>query len=318
MSPKRAPKAPPAPARSPAKKAPRPASTKKKEAPPKPAAKKELTSPNQKPKPASKNVTQQLSSLLQDLSAPARSIVDFVVGPICGLESLHKIGFSLINATPFLLAVYVNRLDVVQLLVAHSVNTKAASQDNATALHIASRSGQLEMVRYLVVQCGLDVHAVDKDQRTSLHWAIIGGNSNVALLLLEHGADPYACDASKCTPLHWACYQGLVDVAQVLMQKNANIDAVDRIGRTPLHLAISNYRNVVALLLLELGADPNHSDDNQWTPLHWACCNGLVDVAQVLIKKGASTSALRGGETPLDFAISSKHSELALLLGARP
>lgn len=156
MPAKRAPKMPTAPAHSSAKKAPRPANTKKKQAPPK------LVAKIKEREYVLRGVTNKLISLLRSKSATAQSIVDFIVGPECGLESFHEQrGFN--GSTPFLMAVKSCRLDVVKLLISeHSPNILAAAQGN-TAMHIASLSspsddtavalgsylGNLEMVRYL-------------------------------------------------------------------------------------------------------------------------------------------------------------------------
>lgn len=253
MSPKRAPKASSSAQAS--KKAPRPTSTKKKQAPLKQPVKKKESQPLkvQKPKPAPKIVTQHLASLLKDPSAPAESIVNFVVEPTCGLESLHNWSYFE-KISPFLLAVEAGRLDVVQLLVSkHSANTKAVAVENLTALHIASQNGNIEMVRYLVEQCGLDVQAVDVFDRMSLYWALFHSHSDVALLLLELGADPKHPNRQGWTPLHWACMRGLVDVARVLIAKGASQDTVDAQSKTPLDIAVEWQHSEVAALF---GARP--------------------------------------------------------------
>lgn len=176
----------------------------------------------------------QLLNLFHDQSASARSIVDLIVGPSYGLENEHKF---FVNRTPFLIAVYAGRLDVVQLLVSeHSVNTKAVDSSQLTALHIGANQSSL-MVRYLVEQCGLDINARDKDNHSPLHWAIIQKNNNVALLLLELGADPTLLDKNKYTPLHHSCKYGLVNVTQKLLEKGASPRAVNCEGKTPVDLA---------------------------------------------------------------------------------
>lgn len=271
-------------------------------------------------------VSQRLIDLLNDQSATARSITEFVMGPSCGLESIHKIkNFN--NVTPFLLAVEANRLDVVQLLVAEfPVNIKevaAYSQiaTNYTAIHIATRNGHLEMTRYLVEQCGLDMDACDSWRRMPLHWAISSGHSDAALLLLELGANPCLPDNNgKWTPLHLACREGQVDVVQQLLAEGGDIDFKNDYGASSLLVAIHSSRCEVILLLLELGADPNKAYGfDKWTPLHHACSLGLVDVARLLLAEGASRDALnKNGKTPLDLANKAHQTKLAALLGTTP
>lgn len=223
----------------PAKKAPRPANTTKKQAPQKTAA----TKP--KSGPIDPKITVQLQKLLSDPSASARSIVDFIVSPNCGLEKRHKFG----NNTSFLLAVDANRVDVVQLLVAeHAVNTKAVREGKYTAVHVATFRGYSEMIKCLVEQCGLDINAIDKYGQSPLHKATAYSKSDIALLLLELGADPNI-SSGHFPPLHYACTNNLVDVVRLLLKKGASTCALDANGKTPLELAVQHgHSELVALL----------------------------------------------------------------------
>lgn len=56
-----------------------------------------------------------------------------------------------------------------------------------TALHIASRTGDVEGVR-LLVKCGADCNALTRDHYTPLHLAVKEGYDDVIELLLDHGA----------------------------------------------------------------------------------------------------------------------------------
>ncbi len=56
-----------------------------------------------------------------------------------------------------------------------------------TALHIASRLGNTDIVA-LLLQQGAAVDAATKDQYTSLHIATKDGQEEVAAILLDHGA----------------------------------------------------------------------------------------------------------------------------------
>lgn len=144
------------PKRNSAKKAPRPASTKKKQqqVSPNPTELKEVTN-------VPHSSTLHLYNMLRDQSESTDSIIDFIVGPNCGLENKHTWGcFPKESYSSFHMAVGACRLDVVQRLVSdYSVDTGEEPGQSTTALGRASSTGCLEMVKYLVEHCGHDVMA---------------------------------------------------------------------------------------------------------------------------------------------------------------
>lgn len=71
------------------------------------------------------------------------------------------------------------------MTIVAGVETK--SQEQQTALHIASRLGNVDIVSILL-QHGASVDAVTKDSYTALHIAAKEGQEEVASLLLDQGA----------------------------------------------------------------------------------------------------------------------------------
>ena len=57
-------------------------------------------------------------------------------------------------------------------------------------LFSAAASGDLDEVKRLVLDCGLNPNIRDDIGETPLHYAALGGHPDVVKLLLEHGADP--------------------------------------------------------------------------------------------------------------------------------
>ena len=91
----------------------------------------------------------------------------------------------------------------VKLLVDHGADVTALDITHSTPLHVASSSGNLEVLRILV-EGGADVNAQNETHLTPLHIASLEGNAETVQLLIEHGADVTARDWKHWTPLHFA------------------------------------------------------------------------------------------------------------------
>jgi ankyrin repeat protein len=110
-----------------------------------------------------------------------------------------------------------------------------------SALRLAALHGQLDMVRYLVTELGMDVEIAS---------------------------------SSGMTPLLHAVSNGHLDVVRCLDKEyNADIHTAAPGGRTILRAAIlSSDLDMMRLLVKKLGADINHAHvaDYGFTPLHFA------------------------------------------------
>ncbi|RWA03870.1 hypothetical protein EKO27_g11238 [Xylaria grammica] len=81
---------------------------------------------------------------------------------------------------------------------------------------------------------GSDPDTKYKDGSTLLHVASKTGNRELVGLLLEYGAYPDTPDDSGSTALHYAQHE---EVVQLLLDYGANVQAQDNKNNTPLHLA---------------------------------------------------------------------------------
>jgi len=107
-------------------------------------------------------------------------------------------------------------------------------------------------VALILMEYGVDVKAQERDENTSLYWALEWGKlhrvkgENAARLLLKHGADAKALDIKNRTPLHLASGKGRVEVGRVLLEHGVVANARSAGNVTPLHLAASSSKSAHA------------------------------------------------------------------------
>src|SRR4051794_5180463 len=123
---------------------------------------------------------------------------------------------------------------------------------------------------------------------SSLFRASRTSNLNaVKFILRQENADVDARDAEGSTSLSLAAKGGNIDIVKLLVVEfNADVNARDKDGWTPLHLAASNgHLKVVKHLVVEFKAGVNARNNSDWTPLHLAASNGHLKVVKLLVVK---------------------------------
>jgi ankyrin repeat protein len=93
---------------------------------------------------------------------------------------------------------------LLDVLIKKGVKVDVRDEANQTALHYATQSGQLAMVKYLVEVKRLDVNESGREGKTPLHYAADGGYTDVVSLLLANGADPRKTNNRAHTPIQSA------------------------------------------------------------------------------------------------------------------
>ncbi|BGP29023.1 hypothetical protein JCM10296v2_000759 [Rhodotorula toruloides] len=139
-----------------------------------------------------------------------------------------------------------------------------------------------------------------------LHCAAQRGHVDLVKWLVEEcGAMPELEDGDGETPLHKGAHAGHLDVCRFLISREVDVDATDSDGWTALHNASSRGWLDIARLLLEAGADVNHPSRHGYTPLMNAASKGQLPLVQYLLKQGADPLRRNTyGETAFDLAAS--------------
>ena len=192
-----------------------------------------------------------------------------------------------------------------------------------------SNSEKIEMVKYLLDECGADIEMTGKEvvveDHNSVHYApplwvtSIRGNLPLAVVLLEHGADVNGRSNSQSTAVRTACYKNDEDMVKFLISKGADINIPNRYGSTCLMNAVKSVSLVK--LLVENGANVNAREIKkmQLTALHYAIHNENLDSFIYLLKSGADPSIPdKYGDSPLRSAACFLQPAMVDLLCLRP
>ncbi len=128
-------------------------------------------------------------------------------------------------------------LEAVESLVGD--DDKTDDKDGATALMLASWSGHLRAVKFLIEK-GANLEAKNNEGETALMWASSWGRLAVVRLLIERGANINAKNCNGETALMFAVSGGHLDIVRLLVANGADIADRDSKGRAVLELAKSD------------------------------------------------------------------------------
>ena len=248
--------------------------------------------------------------------------------------------------TPLFLAAGNGQLDVVKYFTLekqcdiHVVTSSKeifAFPSGQTLLHVASRGGNWDIVRFLVEKLKLNPCCTDAEGTLPLHLACLQGHIDIVKYFVENlKMSPTSSRQDGCTPLHMAALGGHTDIVKYLV-KNFQCDPLcrDKYGNTPLFWAklrgssdVTKYLkifetqsspkteddgkeslynanlDVLKYLIQEELVDFSPKDGKGTSPLHIASKNGDLDLVQYLVNKKKCSPTCRDeyGNTPLHSA----------------
>jgi uncharacterized protein len=186
----------------------------------------------------------------------------------------------------------------------------------ATPLHLACRSGQEAIVKFLI-GCGVDANVQDENGQTPLLVSTIHGHTSISSVLIESSIsgllpEPLEVDTKDhrgLTPLNCAAIKGELQMVKVLVSRGgANTNQTSPRGCTPLMYAGRGGFAQVVTFLLEKHASPLRQDSSGGTVFHHSIEKGHTNVLESMLECGVDVySAIEiadnAGRTPLFEAI---------------
>jgi ankyrin repeat protein len=196
--------------------------------------------------------------------------------------------------------------------VTQLLSKEAGEAAKVSALHLASRANQKDVVKLLLAAGVKDAQMIEALRFSALMFAAAWGNTEVVRWLLAAGAEMEARNDSGMTALMLAAVVGHTDVVGALIDGGANPEAKCQAGMTPLWRASFNGKTEVVHRLVLAGADPNSLDNHGWSPLFAAAAEGQVGAVKCLLAAGANKEYTKGPYEPtaLDMAKHNRHVDV--------
>jgi hypothetical protein len=129
---------------------------------------------------------------------------------------------------PLGLAAHYGWSNIVQLLLDRKADPDAANSGTWTALKSAANEGHYDAARLLVE------HSANIEAATALHVAVRKEQADMIRLLIGHGAGLSASDEFGFTALHVAIRFCAVESAAILLESAASMTCTDLSGRAPI------------------------------------------------------------------------------------
>ena len=207
---------------------------------------------------------------------------------------------------------------LAQALVEKNVELQVVNSKGFSPLKIASKRGNVDVVRVLL-NGGADPNYIGRKVPgfSALNNAVQFGQLGCAKLLIEFGANLVHRDMTN-TALHSASYGGHPDVVEFLIREvGMDVNQRNNANRTPLFQSITQGHYPVAKVLLGLGADPNVILNDDETLVHIAVREGAKEILTMLLEaKARPDEPLKNGITPLMLAVQNDRDDYIPLIMA--
>lgn len=243
--------------------------------------------------------------------------------------------------TPQQLAASGELENLKSFLETFGITIKERDDNQATLLHHATTSNQVEVMAYLI-DSGIELDATDKDGHTALHIAVLQGHIDATNLLLESGINDTILNKNSDAALHIVARNNDTNLlAAFLEHPNVDIIVAGYRKRTPLHVIAENDNVEAANMLHNSIMVKEHfkknvgfrlcaADEDELTPIHLAARKGSYKVLDLIMENckahGYPPEVVLGfideeNSTPLHAAIDGGFTEVVEVLlkhGADP
>nr|XP_050865797.1 serine/threonine-protein phosphatase 6 regulatory ankyrin repeat subunit A-like isoform X1 [Vespula vulgaris] len=195
-------------------------------------------------------------------------------------------------------------IDMVRILVDYGAPIDMQNGEGQTALHIASAEGDEILVKYFYgVRASASI--ADHQDRTPMHLAAENGHATIIELLADKfKASIFERTKDGSTLMHIASLNGHSECATMLFKKGVYLHMPNKRGARSIHTAAKYGHVGIISTLLQRGEKVDATTNDNYTALHIAVESAKPAVVETLLGYGAEVH-VRGGklrETPLHIA----------------
>ncbi|XP_071115623.1 ankyrin-1-like [Haliotis cracherodii] len=215
--------------------------------------------------------------------------------------------------TPVMVAALHGHKEVVELLVGEGADVSLVSERSENILHLASRGGHVEVVKYVLSQDKVGINCKEWIGWTPVMLAAGNGHREVVELLVSKGYSMSLVNKRGDSILHCACRGGEVEMVKYILSH----DMEDMNSRgwkkmTPVMAAAENRHKEVVELLVSEGTVFSILSYGRDSVLHTACRGGDVEVVKYVLSQDMVGINSRGWKkrTPVMAAALHGHIEV--------
>ncbi|KAF4525210.1 hypothetical protein B566_EDAN008317 [Ephemera danica] len=181
-------------------------------------------------------------------------------------------------------------VQIVQTLLQHGANPRLKNKDGWTAMHLACKAGNMDLVSQLALAEPKLIMYPSRNGRIPLHIAALNRHSELASHLIGLGG-PEMCntrDACGSTPAMDAVSSGSLQTLEAICCHVDLSSQVDKWGLTCLHKAAQLGHTQLVQYLVQAGLQVNAQTPSEgYTALHYAVAEKQSDTVLKLLQLGA-------------------------------
>ncbi|XP_067431652.1 ankyrin repeat and death domain-containing protein 1B [Thunnus thynnus] len=166
---------------------------------------------------------------------------------------------------------------------------------------------------------GLNANARNVDNRTALHYAVAGKNTEAVQLLLQRRVKVDQKDKYGVAPIHLAAWFGSLEILKLLVRSGAEQKIDNEEGQNIMHCAaINNHTEILEYIVDDLQMKELDKDDESGQrAFALAAEHGCVEMLELLMEPHYNMATMKPnkrGDTPLHLAARKGHLDAVQLL----